>query len=131
VIQIFGTPKCKDTQKALRFFKERRVEVQFRDMALKPPSPGELDDMAAALRGGLAPAGSLTPGGAHAGFEAMLDTNCAAAKERGLSYMDYDAREELLADPRLYKTPLVREGKGGAARVIAGFDEKALKAMLI
>jgi arsenate reductase-like glutaredoxin family protein len=114
MIQIFGTQKCRDTQKALRFFKERRVEVQFRDLTIKPPSPGELDDMAAALMGS----------------EAMLDTECAAAKERGLSYMDYDAREELLADPRLYKTPLVREGKGSAAKVVVGFDEKALKDML-
>ncbi|GHV01780.1 ArsC family transcriptional regulator [Spirochaetia bacterium] len=126
MIQIFGTPKCKDTQKALRFFKERRVEVQFRDLTVKPPSPGELDDMAAALTGSLA----LTGVHAGKGCEAMLDTECAAAKERGLSYMDYDAREEFLSDPRLYKTPLVREGKGKAARVIAGFDEKALKDML-
>ncbi|GHV61684.1 ArsC family transcriptional regulator [Spirochaetia bacterium] len=120
MIQIFGTPKCKDTQKALRFFKERRVEVQFRDLTLKPPSPGELDDMAAALTGSLA----LT------GCEAMLDTECAVAKERGLSYMDYDVREELLADPRIYKTPLIREGKGNAAKAVVGFDEKALKEML-
>ena len=48
MIQVFGTKKCKDTQKALRFFKERSVELQFRDIAEKAPSPGELDDMAKA-----------------------------------------------------------------------------------
>ncbi|GHV92055.1 hypothetical protein AGMMS50268_25580 [Spirochaetia bacterium] len=106
------------------------MEVQFRDLTVKPPSPGELDDMAAVLSGSLALAHNPALGGANAGFEALLDMNSAAAKERGLSYMDYDAREELLANPRLYKTPLVREGKGSAAKVIAGFDEKALKAML-
>jgi arsenate reductase-like glutaredoxin family protein len=126
MIQIFGTRKCRNTQKALRFFKERRVEIQFHDLTVKPPSPGELDDMAAVLADGLALAGTH----AGKGCEAMLDTECSTAKERGLSYMDYDPREELLADPRLYKTPLVRDGKGSAARVIIGFDEKVLKNML-
>jgi arsenate reductase-like glutaredoxin family protein len=108
MIQIFGTKKCRDTQKALRFFKDRRIEVQFRDMTVKPPSPGELDDMAAAL----------------GGYAALLDREGSAARERGLAYMEIDVQEELLADPRLYKTPLVRLGKGRAA---AGFNEKAWK----
>ena len=105
-IQIFGTKQCRDTQKALRFFRERRVETQFRDMALRPPSPGELDDMAAAA----------------GGAAALLNTESPAAKERGLAYLDYDPRDELLADPRLYTTPLVRAGKGRAA---IGYDPAA------
>jgi arsenate reductase-like glutaredoxin family protein len=108
VVQIFGTKKCRGTQKALRFFKDRRIEVQFRDMVVTPPSPGELDDMAAAL----------------GGHEALLDREGTAAGERGLAYMEIDIRKELLADPRLYKTPLVRPGKGKA---VAGFNEKAWK----
>ena len=108
MIQVFGTKKCRDTQKALRFFKERGVEVQFRDILEKPPSPGELDDMA----------------GAAGGAECLVDTSGDAAKARGLAYLVYDAREELLAEPRLYRTPLVRPGKG---TVIVGYDEKALK----
>ncbi len=107
MIQIFGTKKCKDTQKALRFFKERSIDIQFRDMEIKPPAPGELDDMAHS-----------------AGVDALIDTEGQAAKKRGLSYMDYDAREELLLHPELYKTPLIRPAKG---QVIIGFDEKALK----
>ena len=62
VIQIFGTKKCKDTQKALRFFKERSLELQFRDIAEKAPSPGELDDIARAA----------------GGFDALLDLKSAA-----------------------------------------------------
>jgi arsenate reductase len=34
-IQIIGTKKCKETQKAERFFKERRIKFQFRDLNLK------------------------------------------------------------------------------------------------
>lgn len=41
-IQIFGTKKCKDTQKAERFFKERNVKYQFIDMKEKGMSKGEL-----------------------------------------------------------------------------------------
>ena len=108
MIQVFGTKKCKDTQKALRFFKERGIELQFRDIAEKAPSPGELDDMARAA----------------GGFEALIDAKGAAAVARGLAYMDYDAREELLAEPALLRTPLVRAGKGRAA---VGPDEKAWK----
>jgi arsenate reductase-like glutaredoxin family protein len=51
VIQIFGTRKCRDTQKALRFFKDRGIGVQFRDILGKAPSPGELDDVAKAVGG--------------------------------------------------------------------------------
>ncbi|MCE1194911.1 glutaredoxin [bacterium] len=108
MIQVFGTKKCRDTQKALRFFKERDVRIQFRDIDEKAPSPGELDDMAGAL----------------GGFEALLDLKGRAAAARGLAFMAYDAREELLADPALLRTPLVRAGRGRAA---AGPDEKAWK----
>lgn len=109
MIQVFGTKKCRDTQKALRFFKERGVQIQFRDIGEKAaPSPGELDDMAAAL----------------GGYGALLDLKGRAAAARGLAHMDYDAREELLADPALLRTPLVRAGRGRAA---AGPDEKAWK----
>jgi len=108
MIQVFGTKKCRGTQKALRFFKERGVQIQFRDIDEKAPSPGELDDMAAAL----------------GGFAALLDLQGRAATVRGLAHMDYDPREELLADPGLLRTPLVRAGRGRAA---AGPDEKAWK----
>lgn len=108
MIQVFGTKKCKDTQKALRFFKERGVEVQFRDIGEKAPSPGELDDVARAV----------------GGYDALIDHRGARAKERGLAYMDYNAREELLSDPALLRTPLVRAGKGLAA---VGANEIAWK----
>ena len=44
-VQIFGTLKCKDTQKTLRFFKERRIQVHFVDLSEKPLSPGELTNI--------------------------------------------------------------------------------------
>ena len=108
MIQVFGAKKCKNTQKALRFFKERGIELQFRDIAEKAPSPGELDDMARAA----------------GGFEALIDLDGPAAAARGLRYMDYKVREELLENPLLLRTPIVRAGKGRAA---VGADESAWK----
>jgi hypothetical protein len=60
------------------------------------------------------------------GYDALLDGESPAAKERGLSYMEYDSREELLRDALLYKTPLVRSGKG-RGNIAAGLDENAWK----
>lgn len=108
MIQIFGTKKCRDTRNALRFFKDRGIEVQFRDIEVKPPSPGELDDIARSA----------------GGFQALLDAECPEAVSRGLVHMVYDAREELLRNARLLRTPLVRSGKGKAA---VGADEHAWK----
>ena len=45
VIQIFGTKKCKDTGKALRFFKERGISIHFIDLKEKAVSPGELSSI--------------------------------------------------------------------------------------
>ena len=41
-IQIFGTNKCNDTKKAVRYFKERKIKYQFIDMKQKGMSRGEL-----------------------------------------------------------------------------------------
>lgn len=89
-IQIFGTKKCRDTQKALRFFKERRIPVHFVNITEKPVSGGELDAFIRAL-----------------GAEALLDTEAkgyASAKYRA------DKRECILADQTLLRTPVVRNG---------------------
>ena len=40
-VQIFGTKKSFDTKKAQRYFKERRIKVQFIDLKEKEMSKGE------------------------------------------------------------------------------------------
>jgi arsenate reductase (glutaredoxin) len=111
MIQVFGTKKCRDTQKALRFFKERGVSFHFRDITEKAPSPGELDDIAKAV----------------GGFFLLIDLEGSTAIQKGLSYMDYDPREELLRDSNLLRTPIVRVGKGQA---MIGGDEKGWKLLM-
>ena len=41
-LQVFGTRKCADTRKALRFFSERRVKTHFVDLKERAASRGEL-----------------------------------------------------------------------------------------
>jgi arsenate reductase-like glutaredoxin family protein len=93
-LQIFGTKKCRDTAKAMRFFKERGVRFQFVDLAEKPISPGELASVRQAV-----------------GADALVDREGQTFAARGLAYMDYDPEEEILAHPLLLKTPVVRDGR--------------------
>ncbi len=95
MIQIFGKKKCFDTKKAERFFKERRVKVQFIDLLDKGISPGEYKSVKSAV-------GSI---------DALLDEKHRDYKL--LSYLAYEADkdENILEDPSLLKTPIVRNGK--------------------
>jgi len=93
-IQIFGTKKCRDTQKAGRFFKERRINYQFRDLTIKGISKGELENIKRIF----------SP-------DELLDREGHQYKKRNLEFMVFDTEEELLSDPLLFKTPIVRNGK--------------------
>jgi arsenate reductase-like glutaredoxin family protein len=108
-LQVFGTRKCPETRKAERFLKERGIAYQFVDLAEKGISPSELRAVAAA-----------------AGIKALMDAEGARYKEKGLGYMDYDLEEELLKDPLLLKTPILRDGK----RAAVGFDPALWKAFI-
>jgi arsenate reductase-like glutaredoxin family protein len=93
-IQIFGKSKCFDTKKAERYFKERRVKFQAIDVVKFGISRGELLSVKNAV-----------------GLEALIDQNNPDATL--LRYLAYDADklDKLFEDPRLLKTPIVRNGK--------------------
>lgn len=93
-IQIFGKSKCFDTKKAQRYFKERRIPFQNIDLLDKGISRGELKSVVAAV-----------------GLDALIDPKHPDAAL--LSYLAYDEDklEKLLDDPRLLKTPIVRNGR--------------------
>ena len=95
-IQIYGVKKCFDTQKAERFFKERRIKYQFIDILRYPPSKGELESMKRAV--GI---NSLIDPGAKE--YRMLNLHIIASPE--------SRAEILLNNPKLYITPVVRNGK--------------------
>src|ERR1700704_5871941 len=97
MIQIFGTPKCKITRSAQRFFTERGIRFQFVDVREKSLSKGELASVARAV----------------GGFRPLYAKGSAHAKERGLAHLDPDEKrtaELLEADALLLVTPIVRDG---------------------
>jgi arsenate reductase-like glutaredoxin family protein len=93
-IQIIGTKKCRDTQKAERYFKERNIQYQFRDLSIKGVSKGELQNIKRVYD-----------------IEELIDKEGKQFSKRNLAYMVIDIEEELLEDPLLFKTPIVRNGK--------------------
>ncbi len=95
-VQMFGLVDSRATQAALRFFRERRVNVTFVDLKRKPIAPGELRRFVERL-----------------GAAALLDTEGRRYKDLGLGYMRLDPDEvaaRLLADNALLRLPLVRLG---------------------
>jgi arsenate reductase-like glutaredoxin family protein len=93
-IQIFGTRKCKETQKAERFFKERNIPYHFRDLTEKGISKGELNNISNVIT-----------------IEELIDKEGKQFEKRNLKFMVFNIEEELLSDPLLFKTPIVRNGR--------------------
>lgn len=93
-IQIFGKSKCFDTKKAERYFKERRVKFQAVDLVKFGMSKGELQSVKNAV-----------------GLENLVDwDNPDAAIIRYLAG-EGDKLEKLLENPKLIRTPVVRNGR--------------------
>ena len=95
-IQIFGVKKCFDTKKAERYFKERNIKYQFIDLNEKGLSKGELQSVRSSIELG--------------------DLINKEAKEYKTLNVDQirspQMREEiLLNNPKLYQTPIVRNGR--------------------
>jgi arsenate reductase (glutaredoxin) len=93
-IQIFGTAKCQDTRKAQRYFKERNIPFHFVDLAQKKLSRGELNSIKTAV-----------------GMDNLVDYDGRAYTQKNLKYLTHDLEEEVLKDPLLLRTPVVRNGR--------------------
>ncbi len=101
MIQIFGTAKCKATREAQRFFADRNIKVQVVELKEKNLSKGELASVAKAV----------------GGIRALYDETSPRVKERGLQHLapnDERITEQVLDDPMLLRTPIVRDGKEAA-----------------
>jgi arsenate reductase (glutaredoxin) len=97
-IQIYGTLKCQDTKKAQRYFKERRISFQFVDLTRKGLSKGELNNIKAAV-----------------GIDNLVDREGKTYAEKNLKYLIHDVEEEILKEPLLLRTPIVRNGREATA----------------
>ena len=100
-IQIFGVSKCFDTKKAERWFKERRFKYQSIDLVRYGMSGGEFDSVLRAV----------------GGIDKLIDWEKKAPEIDLMRYMD-DARakeDKVFDNPKLMKTPIVRNGKQATA----------------
>jgi arsenate reductase (glutaredoxin) len=112
VVQIFGTPDSQTTRAALRFFKERRIDVHLVDIRRKPMAAGELRRFVERL-----------------GARALVDETSKSWRDAGLGYLrmtDAELADRLLNDQRLLNIPLVRVDNGFSA----GRNESAWKSLV-
>ncbi len=95
-IQIFGVKKCFDTQKAERYFKERRIKYQIIDLKQKGLSQGELTSVISAV-----------------GLSSLINVKSKSYTRLNLDHIGGSKmrQEILLNNPDLYITPVVRNGK--------------------
>lgn len=110
-VQVFGTRRCNETKKALRFFKERRITTHFVDLEQRPAAAGELRRF-----------------GQKCGWGALIDRG-KRFHDRHLhltSVSESQILPLLEADPLLIVTPLVRAGN----EVAVGWDEARWRALL-
>ena len=96
-IQIFGKSKCFDTKKAERYFKERRIKYQFIDLPRFGLSGKEFDSVLRAV----------------GGIDNLIDWDSKSPEVTLMGYMDDKRAKEdkVFDDPKLMKTPIVRNGK--------------------
>src|SRR5689334_718579 len=95
-VQLFGYEDSQPTRAALRFFKERRVTVHFVNLKQRAIAPGELRRFTERLGAGN-----------------LLDPTSKPFRDQGLGYLTLDEAgivERVLANPRLLRLPLARNG---------------------
>ena len=110
MIQMYVSKKGFDVQKAERFFKERRIQVQVMDLKKHKLGERELQVLG---KGGLAE---------------LIDRDDKRVKEHPACYYDRDSLllPAILECPWLLKSPILRNGN----KVCVGFDQKVLESWI-
>jgi arsenate reductase-like glutaredoxin family protein len=110
-VQIFGLKNSSATRAAERFFKERRIQIHFVDLKVKPMSAGEIRRFIDRFR-----------------LDGLVDRESKAWTGSKLPYMkmsDAELLAKIEKDPALLRLPFVR----CANRISIGPDETEWKAM--
>ena len=96
-LQIFTKPKCQESRKAERYFKERRIPYQLCDLSRRALSRREYE----AIRQ------------AAGGMWALIDEKSKLYETLYLAYLSEESAVEkkLLEHPLLFRTPIVRLGR--------------------
>lgn len=96
-IQIYGRSKCYDTQKAERYFKERKIPFQRIDLPRYGLSAGEFRSVCQAV----------------GGWQELLDPHARDQTAVLIRHLadPQDSISKLMAHPRYMRTPIVRNGR--------------------
>lgn len=108
-VQVFGAQADPGVRKALRFFKERRIQVHFMDFKRRTPSRGELQRFFDRF-----------------GAEAMVNRDAKRSRALGLDAVRYSYSrwlEVACDEPMILRLPLVRNG----GKLTVGVDEETWK----
>ncbi len=109
-MQIIGNQKNKDTLKAIRFLKERRIDFAFVDLKERLLSKREWESIVSSV----------------SDKNELIDFQSAYYKKNGYSWRDFDPVEEVIMHPELLRLPVIRNGR----HVVVGYDEARLKEAL-
>ena len=107
MIQIIGTLSSKETQKAIRYMKERRKEFQFVDLKAIKLSLREWESIFQCCD-----------------EDEMIDTESQYYVKNGYKYRDFDPKQEVMEHIELLKLPVLRN----KSKASLGFDKEFLEA---
>lgn len=108
-IVIYGVKKCRNTQKAERFFQERNIKYQFRDLNEKGLAKGELDNFLKFAR-----------------IDELIDKEGRAYKKKNFRYMVYDPMDLLINNSDIIRTPVIRID----SYIVIGYDYEKLTSIV-
>ena len=111
-VQMFAIKSSQAARAAERFFKERRITVQYVDLQKKPMAAGEIRRFIDKYT-----------------LHGLLDTESKPYTDEGLKYMkmsDAQWLDRIGKYPQLLRLPLIRAGN----KIAIGKDEEAWKALL-
>lgn len=110
MIQMYVSKKNFDVQKAERFFKERRIQIQVMDLKKHKLGERELQVLG------------------KNGLSDLIDKDDKRVKEHPACYYDRDSLilPAILEAPWLLKSPILRNGN----KVLVGFDQITLEAWI-
>jgi arsenate reductase-like glutaredoxin family protein len=109
-LQIYYLKKNFDTQKALRFLKERRIAFQEVNLQKHRLGKRELDTFA------------------KGNIKSLIDFDNPKVKEHPIAYTGSEEKmaEILIENPQFLRTPIIRSGQ----KSMIGFDEQMLLSWL-
>ena len=110
MLQVIGTSKSKDTQKAVRYLKERNIPFQFVDLTKYSLSPREWKSILSSV----SDTGDI------------IDKNSQYYKKNGYAWREYDPAEEAMLHPELLLLPVLRKD----GRAVVGWNDENPEVLL-